>query len=63
MGALSARDGTGLTVDEEFQEIADAAIESAENVQCSLKEFVAGLETIFDALRNRLEEAKEEAGE
>jgi hypothetical protein len=50
-------------VDHEFQEIADTAIEAAEAIECEGSEFVAGLEVIFDALKQRLEEAREEFGE
>lgn len=50
-------------MENEFQEIADRALEEADAIDCEGPEFVAGLELIFNAVKDRLEEAREEFGE
>ena len=43
-----------------FESIAEHAIRAAENVPCSLEEFVAGLQDIVDALNDRIGVSVEE---
>lgn len=44
-----------------FQVVADDTILDAEAVDCSIPEFVEGLELIFEAVKDRLELARDEA--
>ena len=44
----------------EFEIIADKAVSDAEKVKCSTEAFVDGLETILDALQDRLACARDE---
>ncbi len=46
-----------------WSEIAEKAIEDAENVDCPGTQFVRGLREIVDILRSRLESAQDEFGD
>jgi hypothetical protein len=48
-------------LEEMFQVVADDTISDAEAVDCSIPEFVEGLELIFEVVKDRLELAKDEA--
>lgn len=43
-----------------FEEIAKRAIDEAEDVRCDFDVFVAGLKTIMDEVRERLDMARDE---
>lgn len=47
-------------LEERFEEIAQTAIEEAEGVDCSGKEFVEGLNVMASQIRHRLEAAADE---
>jgi hypothetical protein len=47
-------------LEEKFEEIAQTAIEEAESVDCSGKDFVEGLKVIASQIRHRLEGAASE---
>jgi hypothetical protein len=57
---LKKKKGSAASLDDQFQAIADEAIEAAEQIDCSLVEFVDGLGTIIDALRDRKSVSEEE---
>lgn len=46
--------------EDEFQEVADDAINSASAIHCPFPDFIAGLELIIENLQDRLQAAKEE---
>jgi hypothetical protein len=47
-------------MDEEFEKIAQDAIEKAEAVNCEGEDFVAGLEVMLSLIQDRLESARDE---
>jgi hypothetical protein len=49
-------------MDEEFQAVADEAIERAEAIDCQPAAFIAGLELMAQTLRERIESARGEFG-
>lgn len=51
------------SVEEQFEEIADDAVRRAESVLCSFDDFVEGLRTMHEIVRDRYYDARNEQRE